>query len=144
MVLVEVSVEISKPLDEVFSYVTNFAHAFAWRSTLMAITDTPQEAMRVGYTFREQSKLLDRVVSTIYEVVEWIPSRRFTYKSIVGIVSSLVCVRFEPTTRGTQVTMSVEQSFDLVFPQTETLAMRAAQRILQVDVQTLKDIVEGR
>ncbi len=110
----------------------------------MAITDIPQEPMRVGCTFHEQSKLLDQIVETTYEVIEWVPSRRFTYKSIVGAVPSLVCMRFEPTNAGTRITLRVEQSFDFVFPQTETLAIRAVQRVLQVDVQTLKDALEGR
>ena len=144
MMPVEVSVEISKPIEEVFSYVTNFADSFVWRSTLIAITNTPRAAMRVGSTFHERSKLLDQIVETTYEVIEWIPFRRITYKSIVGAVPSLVCLRFEPTTGGTQVTIGIEQSFDLVFPQTETLAMRAVQRILRLDMQTLKDVLESR
>ena len=144
MMPIEVSVEISKLIDEVFSYVTNSTHAFVWRSTLIAITDTPQEAMRVGNTFHERSKVLDQIVETTYEVIEWVPPRRMTYKSIVGAVPSLVCLYFEPTTGGTRVLMRVEQSFDLVFPQDELLAVRAVQLILQVDLQTLKEVLESR
>ena len=102
--LVEVSIEISKSTDEVFSYVATPTHTFVWRSTLMERTHTPREAIRVGSTFREQSKLLDYIQETTYEVIEWIPAHRVTYKSIVGAVPSLVCLRFESTAGGTRFT----------------------------------------
>lgn len=140
---IEVSIEISTSVDEVFSYVTDSSHAFVWRSALIAITSPPQEAMRVGSTFREQSKLLDHLLETTYEVVEWIPVRRVTYKSIVGTVPSLVCLRFEATAGGTRFTMRVEPSFDLVFPHDELLAVHAVERLLQVDLQTLKEVLES-
>ena len=140
----EASILVNRPIDEVFSYATSSAHAFVWRSTLVAITNTPHQAMRVGSTFREQSKLLNQILETTYEVVEWMPPRRFTYKSIVGAAPSLVCLRLASVIGGTQVSMRVEQSFDLVFPHDEQLAARAVQRILQTDLQTLKEVVENR
>ena len=140
---VEVGVEISKSIDEVFSYVTDSSHAFVWRSTLVAITSTPQETLRVGSTFQERAKLLDQIVETTYEVVEWIPPRRLTYKSIVGDVPGLISLRFEQTTSGTRVLMHAEQSFDLAFPQHEQLAIHTIRRILQGDLQTLKEVLEG-
>ncbi len=144
MMCVECSVDISRLVDEVFSYVIDPANAFVWRSTLVAITSTLQEAMKVGSTFREQSKLLDQILETTYEVIEWVPSRRLTYKSIVGAVPSLVCLRFESTAGGACVTMHVDQSLDLVFPpEKSSLAMRTVQRILQHDLLTLKDVLEN-
>ncbi len=140
---VEVSIEISKATDEVFSYVATPTHAFVWRSTLMERTPTLREAIRVGSTFREQSKLLDHILETTYEVIEWLPPQRVTYKSIVGAVPSLVCLRFASTAGGTRFTMRVEQALDLIFPQGEALALRATQRIMQVDLLTLKDVLEN-
>ena len=140
---IEVSVEISKSIDEVFSYVTNSSHAFVWRSALIAVTSVPKEGIKVGYTFQERTKLLDQIVETTYEVVEWMPPRRLTYKSIVGDVSGLISLRFEQTTSGTRVLMRAEQSFDLAFPQHEQLAIHAIRRILQGDLQTLKEVLES-
>jgi uncharacterized membrane protein len=144
MMCIETSILINRPIDEVFSYATSSAHAFIWRSTLVAITDTPHETMRVGSIFREQSKLLSQIVETTYEVVEWMPPRRFTYKSIVGAAPGLVGLRFAPVTGGTQVSIRVEESFDLVFPHDEQLAVRAVQRTLQADLQTLREVMEDR
>lgn len=143
MMPVEVSVEISKPVDEVFSYMTASTHAFAWRNTLLAITDTPPAAMGVGSTFHEQTKLLDQILETTYEVIEWIPCRRLTYKSIVGAAPSLVCLHFASTISGTRITMHVEQSLALIFPQEQSLAIRTVQRILQLDLLTLKEVLEN-
>lgn len=143
MMSVEVSIEIGKSPEEVFSYVVTSARACVWRSMLLKRTHTPREAMRVGCTFHEQSKLLDQVLETTYEVIEWLPSQRLTYKSIVGAFPSLVCLRFEATASGTRFTMRVEQSLDLVFPYEKALAMRTMQRILHVDLLTLKDVLEN-
>ena len=143
MMPIEVSIEISKSIDEVFSYVTASSHVFVWRSTLIAITSTPKEGIKVGYTFQERAKLLDQIVETTYEVVEWMPPRRLTYKSIVGDVPGLISLRFEQTTSGTRVLMRAEQSFDLAFPHHEQLAIHAIQRILQGDLQTLKEVLES-
>ncbi len=140
---IEVRVEINKPIDEVFSYATDSSHAFVWRSALIAITSTPQEDIKVGYTFQERTKLLDQILETTYEVVEWLPPRRLTYKSIQGVVPSLLCLRVEPTSGLTRVFMRVELSLTLIFPQDELLAFHSAQRILQVDLQTLKEVLES-
>jgi hypothetical protein len=144
MIPVEVSIEISKSIGEVFPFMTNSAHAFLWRSTLVAITSTPQEAIKVGSTFEERTKLLNQIVETTYEVVEWLPPRRLTYKSIKGAVPSLLFLRLEPGKNCTQVIMRVEQSLELAFPHEELLAVHTVQRILQVDLQTLKEVLENR
>ena len=144
MLSVEISLDIDQPLEEVFAYLSNPAHALKWRNTLIDCRPLTSDSLRAGSKFQERVKLLDQFVETTYEVIEYVPASCLTYKSIVGAVSDLVCLHLAPTTGGTHLSMSVKRTLEVLFGLAEPLAARAAQRIIQADLLTLKEQLEQR
>jgi hypothetical protein len=82
---------------------------------------------------------------TTYEIVECVPSRYFTFKSISGVAPTLVCYQFEPVEgRGTKVI--VDETINFTGGHLgidEQMITRAIRRQVEEDLQTLKDFLEG-
>ncbi len=142
MVRLDSGIEIHKAAQEVFAYVTDPAQMPMWMSSVVATTCIAPAAIGVGTTFRHRWKLLGRVLETTYEVLEWDFGHVFVYQSIAGSVCSLVHSSFAPTSTGTQLTWRVDHDLLASFQQDTPLAVRAAQQLLEVDLLTLKAVLE--
>lgn len=140
----ETGTQISKPVEEVFAYVTAATHTSEWMSKIIKVTTAPQGAIGVGTTLHAHLNLLGQVIKTTLEVIEWAPSSSFACKSIMGPVSSLLYMRFEPVAAGTNLTLRFEYEFRGLFTLARaTLAERTIERTLQADLVTLKDLLES-
>ena len=111
-------------------------------SSVVAVTCIAPAASGVGTIFRHRWKLLGRVLETTYEVLEWDPGRAFVYQSIAGSECSFVRSSFAPMSSGTQLTWRVDYNLLASFQQNMPLAVRAAQHLLDVDLLTLKAMLE--
>jgi uncharacterized membrane protein len=144
MFSIENGTQISKPVEEVFTYVTNIAHTAEWMSKIIMVTTAPQGPIGVGTILHARLNLLEQIVETTFEVIEWAPARSFACKSIMGPVSSLVCLHFEPVAAGTRLTLRLEYEFHGLFTLARAkLAECTIERTLQADLLTLKDALES-
>ncbi len=77
------TVEIARPLDEVFAFVTDSAKLSAWQDAeeVEQLTDGP---VRAGTRFREVHKAMGRRRVELTEVVECDPGRLFHIRVIEG------------------------------------------------------------
>ena len=100
--------------------------------------------MLVGTTVRCTIRILGRWFDTTYEIVECVPCRYMTYKSISGVAPSLICYQFEPV-EGIGTNMIVEENIN--FPGgflgfAEPVIKGVIRRQVANDLQTLKDLLE--
>jgi uncharacterized membrane protein len=143
MFRIENGTQISKPVEEVFTYVTSIAHRPEWMSKITMMTTTPQGAIGVGTILHARLNLFEQIVETTFEVIEWAPARSFACKSIMGPISSLVCLRFESVAAGTRLALRLEYEFHgLLDLSRAKLAGCTIERTLQADLLTLKDALE--
>ena len=142
MVRLDSSIEIRKAAQDVFAYVTDPAQMPRWMSSVVAVTCIAPAVSGVGTIFRHRWNLLGQVLETTYEVLEWDPGRAFVYQSIAGSECSFVRSSFAPTSSGTQLTWRVDHDLLASFQQDMPLAVRAMQQLLDVDLLTLKAVLE--
>ena len=141
---VEHSVFINLPAEEIFAYMSNLENLADWSVVVISARKISSEEMLVGTTVRCTIRILGRWFETTYEIVECVPNRYLTIKSITGVAPSLICFRYEPS-EGGGTNLSLEEIIHFTggfLGFTETVITRVISRQIANDLQTLKDLLE--
>jgi len=139
----ESSVRIDRPVEEVFAFLTELGNSTQWQSWLVESVKTSEGPVGLGTTCREVRRLLGLQIETTGEVTEWEPNRRTTIKSTSGPVSMQGTCTFEPVEGGTRVTAVTQVDIGGLFNLAGPALGRIAQRQIDTDVATLKDLLES-
>ncbi len=134
---VEDTVEIDRPADEVFAYVTNPENLPTWTGVVMEVRRDS------GDRFTLIQKFLGRRFETPCEVTTSEPNRRYVYRSIGGPIPYTFSYTLEPSGAGTRFTNTGEGEPGSFFRLVGPLFEKAAKRQVHHDLETLKDVLES-
>jgi uncharacterized membrane protein len=142
---VEESIEIDRPVEEVFAYVANPENLPEWSGPAIEAKDAPGP-LKEGDTFTVVAKFLGRRFETPYERVSYEPNRRYTDRATGGPVPDQDwAYTFEEVTGDTtRVTRAAEGEPGGFFKLAGPLIERALKRQVRADLETLKDLLEAR
>jgi uncharacterized membrane protein len=142
----EASVEIERPVEKVFDYVTDPENFPEWAGLVIEVRDvrkaTP-DRLREGDRFTVVAKFLGRRFETPCEVTDYLSNRQFSFRSTGGPVPQEFTCAFEPTLEGTRLTQSVEAEPGTFFRLTGPLFEAVGRRQINNDLETLKDLLEA-
>lgn len=142
MVTVQVSVHISRPVNEVFAYMGDPTNVPEWNP--MIEDATPSETpLRVGTRVHLQLKFLGRKIELPLEIVEHEPNSRIAHtfdKPFKGKVTE----RYEDEGGGTRVVQVFEVDPGGFFRVAEPVAARIFQKQSQACLDTVREILEAR
>lgn len=142
MVSFEISVQINRPLEEVFAYLDDFRNLPEW-NTVVEEANPSETPTRVGTKTQIRARFLGRKIESTQEVVEHQPNRRVVIKSDKPFPLTQT-VTFERVTSGTKVTLLAEVEPGGFFKLGETIVNRIAKKQFQAQLDTLKEILEAR
>ena len=89
------SVEINRPVESVFRYVTDISQAPSWRPNL-SVRDFSGEPFEVGTTWSDVTKFMGRDIVVNVEVTELEPERHCEMKQEGGVFSAIMTWDFSP------------------------------------------------
>jgi uncharacterized membrane protein len=140
----EHTVVVERPPDEVFRFLTDLSNVPAWQSGAVEVRAAPK-SVDVGATYVEALRFLGRRFEATLEVTEYEPGRRFSLRALSGPIPFQVRHRLEPEKDGaaTRIHVELEGEPDGLFRFAGPLVMRNAQRQLEDDFATLKEMVEA-
>ena len=143
---VEESVEIDRPVEEVFSYAADPEHFPEWSGIILeAHKETPQGPIAVGERFTNVAKFLGRRFETPFEVTAHEHNRRHSHRSTGGPLVQEYTSTFEETAGGgTRMRQVVEGEPGGFFRLAGPLLERAGRRQFRADLETLKDLLEAQ
>jgi uncharacterized protein YndB with AHSA1/START domain len=90
MAQLQQSVDIARPLEEVFAFVANPGNDARWGSNLLEVTQVSPGRLGVGARFRYKARFAGRQFELVREVTEYEPNRRQAVKTISGPSGSAV------------------------------------------------------
>ena len=129
----ELTIEIARTPEDVFSYLTDASNLPAWQGGVKSAT------LRDG-RIEETRSLLGRELHTTLEIVEQDAPRLFTLRALGGPVPFSVRHELEPTEGGTRLTVTAEGD---VPGFAAGLVARRAEKQFRIDFERLKQILEG-
>ena len=141
---IEESVEINRPLEEVYEYVANPENLAEWTGTVIETRKDTTGPLLEGSTFTSVAKFLGRRAESPFEVTAHEFPRLHSHKSTGGPFPLEWTLTFEEVAGGTRYTQVAEGEpggfFGLVGP----LLERMGRRQLRTDLENLKDLLETR
>ncbi len=143
---VEESVDIGRPVEEVFAFATDPKTWSEWAGPVIEVRQPALGQLRQqGGKFATVNKFLGRRFETRYEVTAYEPDRRFSYRSTDGPVPHEETFNFEAVPGGgTRCTQTAEFEAGGFFGLVGPLLQRAAGRQSRNDPRTLKDLIEAK
>jgi uncharacterized membrane protein len=141
---VEESVEINRPLEEVYSYAANPEHYPEWSGIILEVQKEGPGELAEGERFTTISKFLGRTFETPFEVTAHEPNRLHSHRSTGGPLPQEYTSTFEETAGGgTRMTQAVEGEPGGFFRLAGPLLEAAGRRQFKADLETLKDLLEA-
>lgn len=142
---VEESVDINRPIAEVFSYTAEPQNLPEWTSLVQEVQKEGQGEIKEGDRFTAIAKFLGRSFETPFEVSVHQSPRRHSDKSVGGPFDQEYTYTFEETAGGgTRLTYVVEGEPGGFFKLAGPLLEAAGRRQFRADLGTLKDLLEAQ
>jgi uncharacterized protein YndB with AHSA1/START domain len=144
MIELSSSIVINRPVEEVFSYVTDAKNLSNWMSELVKADQASNGPMGLGTKINAVANVLGRQAESIQEVSKYELNRVFAIKSASGPVENEDEFTFEPDAGGTKVTRTTKGEIAGFFKMAEPLVVRMLSRQLKTNFANLKDLLETR
>lgn len=143
MIKVELTTVINRPVEEVFTFLSDMENNLKWRSSQIEVKKTSIGPIGVGTTYHMVNNVLGSQLETEAEIIEYEPNRQFTSIDKSGKFPLIAQRTFEPVEGGTRVRLVLEAEPSGVFKLAEPLLASAAKRRTEADIATLKDLMEA-
>lgn len=143
MIKIEQSTVINRPIEEVFSYVTDIDNLPMWSGEIVESRKTSDGPTGEGTTFDLLVKALGRKIENTHEISAYEPNSKFGIKITSGPVLGEAEYSFEPVNGGSKVSVEVEAEAGGFFKLADPLVARTLQRQYEANLATLKDLLEA-
>jgi uncharacterized membrane protein len=141
---VEESIEINRPLQEVFNYVSDVGNYPEWMADALEVHKDTAGPPHQSDRFTLAIKSVGRRFETPYERISYEANRQYTDGAVGGPVPNQRWdSTFQEVPGGTRLTRAVEAEMSGILKLLEPIQKRSAERGLRRDLQTLKDVLEA-
>jgi len=131
----EVVVEIARPPEEVYAYLTDVSNLPRWQSGVHA-------ARREGSRIHESRHMLGRELRTTLEIEEEDPPRVFALRALTSPVPFSVRHELEPSGAGTRLRVVGEGDAGMLPGFAAGVMARRAEKQFRKDFERLKQLLE--
>lgn len=145
MITTRVAVQIDRPMDEVFAFVSDPANFPRWAGALVKESrQTSRGPVGVGTTFTQLNVLMGRRFLSEMRVVTYEPPRRLEYETTSGPIRFTGHYTFEEVNGGTRFTSVDESEPSGLLRYLQPLLQPFAQRQITINLSRLKAAIEAQ
>lgn len=143
MVSVEIPVNIDRPVEEVYAYLSDVERIPEWNSMVDEVVPS-DHPLRVGSTAQIKMRLLGRHIEATLEVMELEPNRRVVVKTGAPI-SVTDTYTFEALgENGSRLTYNTVGDTKGFFKLADPIVARVVKKQLTAQLETFKELLEAR
>jgi carbon monoxide dehydrogenase subunit G len=142
MIRFELSLDIARPVHEVWQYLTDPERVPEWQSSAVSSHQVSAGPMAVGTKLEDERRFLGRRARSEVEVTEYDPERLFTLHGTSGPVRFTVRHRLEAAGNGTRLEIEADADPPGLGRLARPVVERAAEHELRTDFARLKKILE--
>src|SRR5215218_2184432 len=141
---VEESIEINRPLKEVFDYVSDVGNYPVWMAHALEVRKNTESPPQQGERFTLAIKSVGRRFETPYQRTSYEANRQFTDRAVGGPIPNQRWESiFQEVPAGTRLMRAVEAEGGGLLKVLEALQKWAVTRKLRKDLKTVKDVLEA-
>jgi uncharacterized protein YndB with AHSA1/START domain len=142
MVNVNVSTIISRPVQEVFDFVSKPENDFQWQYGTLETARLFKSAIKSRTVFRSIGHFMGRRNLSTFEVAEYEQNKKYRIKSLSGPLHSQTSFTFETVNGGTQINISTQTNVVDFYQIHESLVEKILRKQLRENLALLKDLLE--
>ena len=143
MIRLDKTVQINKPIAEVFAFVSDFANDARWQADLISSEKTSSGPLAVGSTGSFATKIMGKEMKSEVQVTAYDPPKRFAAKTTGGPVQIELTNTFEEKDGGTQVAVHMQGEAAGFFKVAEGLLQKEIDKTFTRDLAKLKEVMEA-
>jgi carbon monoxide dehydrogenase subunit G len=139
----ELTIEIARPPEEVFAYLTDVSNLPAWQSGVSRAQIEDGGEPRAGVRIRESRTMLGRELDTTLEIEEYEAPWLFVLRALNSPVPFRVRHEVEASGEGTRLTVVGEGDTGFLPGFASGLMARRAEKQFRKDFERLKRLLES-
>jgi uncharacterized protein YndB with AHSA1/START domain len=143
-IVVEESIVIGAPAEDVFAFVTDFRHSPEWQDTALEIRKVTEGPVRVGSRFEGSREVMGRKMEVAVEFVEYDPPHSASWTLGSGSMPGQASYHLASTPAGTRVTNRIELHPSGIIRLANPLIAAAIRRDVRSAQPRLKELLESR
>ena len=144
MINVNVGAIIDRPAQQVFDFVSEPENDFQWQYATLETARLSESGNGIGSFFRSISNLMGRRNMSTFEVTEYKPNKRYSFKSLSGPLHSQTSYSFETFKSCTKINISMQANVIDFFQIDESLVEKHLRRQLKENLAMLKGLLETK
>ena len=144
MVELEASVDIDRPIDEVFAYVADPAKTPEWSSVALECSLEGSGPIGVGSRIRSVGQFIGRRVEASEEVTQYAPPHKMVVREVTGPTHGEKVRQFESIGEGTRYRVRIAGESGGLFKLADPIVAALMKRTIETDLQTLKALLEAK
>jgi uncharacterized membrane protein len=137
-------IAINRPIDEVFTYVSNLQNGPEWQNGLVEVCRKANGPLGIGSQFSAVRKFLGRKMESVIEFVVYEPDKRIAFKSVSGSSPFEQSFLFETAGEGTKLTTVLKLQTEGLMGLAEPLIASSVKQEMEADLSVLKEKLEER
>lgn len=144
MAVIEESVFIARPRQEVFDFLTRAENIPVWDSSVVEAEQIGDGPVALGTRSRGTSKIMGRRFNWVTESTHFDPPKKSVIRSVEGDLDFTISNTLEPQGDGTRLTYRIDAATGLggVFGKlADTFVEKAHTRTVRANLETLADLL---
>lgn len=142
MIKMEQSIVINRTQEDVFAFIANPENETQWQADLLESKLTTDGKVGIGSKGRDMRQFMGKPVETTWEVTEYEPSHRMSFRVITGPIPFQGSYLFETAPGGTKFTFSAWAETKGLSKLFDPIVNRMGQKQYERDLATLKAVLE--
>jgi uncharacterized protein YndB with AHSA1/START domain len=144
MINLYMSTTIYKPVQQVFDFVSEPENDFQWQYATLETARLSEGVNNSGTFFRSIGHLMGRRNMSTFEVTEYEPNKKYSFRSLSGPLHSQTSYSFETFKSCTKINISMQANVIDFFQMDESLVERYLKRQLKENLAMLKGLLETK
>jgi carbon monoxide dehydrogenase subunit G len=137
------SVLIERPVDEVFSFISDFENEPAWCEEVVRTQQTSEGPVGVGSTFTDHVEFMGRTMESAYAVLDYQPNESITIETSSGPVPFVATYSFEDAGGATKLAIAADAEPGGFFKLASPLIRRQLDKQWERNFANLKRLLEA-
>ncbi len=144
MINIEKSILINRPIEEVFTYVSDLTHSAEWQNGLVEVRMVSEGPVGVGTRYAFVRSFMGKKMEASNEIEEFVPNSKIAFKTTSGPIPLEASYLFESTGRETKLTSTIEMHPGGFISLAEPLISASLGRDVEASLGKLKNMLESQ